>query len=33
VTRPGTPEDFLAFYRAEQAKWAQVIRDADIKLE
>ena len=28
-----TPEEFAAFVRAESAKWAKVIRDADIKPE
>ena len=29
----GTPEEFGAFMRAETAKWAQVIKSANIKLE
>ena len=28
-----TPEQFAAFIKAERAKWAKVIREADIKLE
>jgi len=28
-----TPEEFAAFIKAERAKWAKVIREADIKLE
>src|SRR5579862_4865264 len=28
-----TPEEFTAFIKAERAKWAKVIREADIKLE
>lgn len=28
----GTPEEFAAFIRSEQAKWRQVIRQADIRL-
>ena len=27
----GTPEEFLAFYRAEVALWAKVIKDAGIR--
>jgi len=33
TTRPNTPEDFRAFFRSEATKWAQVVREADIKLE
>ena len=29
----GTPEAFGAFMRAETAKWAKVIKDANIKVE
>jgi len=29
----GTPEEFGAFLRAETAKWAKVIKDANIKVE
>jgi tripartite-type tricarboxylate transporter receptor subunit TctC len=29
----GTPEEFSAFIKAERAKWAGVIREADIKVE
>jgi tripartite-type tricarboxylate transporter receptor subunit TctC len=29
----GTPEEFAAFIKAERAKWADVIRAADIKVE
>ena len=29
----GTPDEFGAFLRAETAKWAQVIKDANIKIE
>jgi len=32
-TRPGTPEDFLAFYKAELAKWTRVVREANITLD
>ena len=29
----GTPDEFGAFLRAETAKWAQVIKAANIKIE
>jgi tripartite-type tricarboxylate transporter receptor subunit TctC len=29
----GTPEEFGAFMRAETAKWASVIKTANIKVE
>jgi len=28
-----TPEEFTAFIKSEQAKWSQVIKVADIKIE
>jgi tripartite-type tricarboxylate transporter receptor subunit TctC len=28
-----TPEEFTAFIKSEQAKWSQVIKAADIKIE
>jgi hypothetical protein len=30
---PGNPQDFAGFIKAEQAKWAKVIREGQIKLE
>jgi tripartite-type tricarboxylate transporter receptor subunit TctC len=30
---PGSPQDFAGFIKAEQAKWAKVIREGQIKLE
>jgi tripartite-type tricarboxylate transporter receptor subunit TctC len=30
---PGTPEDFAAFVKDDQAKWSKVIRDRHIKME
>ncbi len=29
----GTPEKFAQFIRSEQAKWAKVVKDADVKVE
>ena len=29
----GTPEEFAAFFKASSAKWARVIKDANIKLD
>ncbi len=31
--QPGTPEQFAAFVRAEMAKWAKVVREANIKAD
>ena len=31
--QPVTPEQFAAFVRAEMAKWARVVREANIKIE
>jgi tripartite-type tricarboxylate transporter receptor subunit TctC len=31
--RPGTPEEFTAFIRSEMAKWAKVVREANIKAD
>ena len=31
--RPGSPQDFAAFLAAETAKWAEVARTANIKVE
>jgi tripartite-type tricarboxylate transporter receptor subunit TctC len=28
----GTPEEFAAFVKAEQAKWSKVVRDAGVKI-
>lgn len=33
VTRPGSPEDFAAFYRSEFRKWGEVVREAHITLD
>jgi tripartite-type tricarboxylate transporter receptor subunit TctC len=30
---PGSPQDFAGFIKAEQAKWAKVIREGNIKLQ
>jgi tripartite-type tricarboxylate transporter receptor subunit TctC len=30
---PGTPDEFAAYIRAEQAKWARVVREAKIQIE
>jgi tripartite-type tricarboxylate transporter receptor subunit TctC len=30
---PGSPQDFAGFIKAEQAKWAKVIREGHVKLE
>jgi tripartite-type tricarboxylate transporter receptor subunit TctC len=30
---PGSPPDFAAYIKAEQAKWSKVIRDGNIKIE
>lgn len=30
---PGTPSDYLAAYRSEQARWERVVRDAHIRIE
>jgi len=32
-TRPGSPEDFRRFYQAEAAKWATVVREANITID
>ena len=29
----GTPEEFTAFIKSEQAKWSKVIKAADIRIE
>jgi tripartite-type tricarboxylate transporter receptor subunit TctC len=29
----GPPEKFAAFIRAEQAKWAKVVKDANVKVD
>ena len=31
--QPGTPEQFTAFMRGEMAKWAKVVREANIKAD
>ena len=30
---PNTPEQFLAFQKAEQIKWAKIIKDGNVKPE
>ena len=31
--RAHTPEQFAAFIRAEMARWAKVVKDANVKVE
>jgi tripartite-type tricarboxylate transporter receptor subunit TctC len=31
--RTNSPDEFAAFIRTEKAKWAKVVKDADVKVE
>jgi tripartite-type tricarboxylate transporter receptor subunit TctC len=31
--RTNSPDEFAAFIRAEKARWAKVVKDADVKIE